>query len=139
MLRNLSHKDPVIEKEIISLVGKEFDLFNKIKKGGVGSKRLLIKKSDNKIYEILSKSYDLNECNIEIRKKGIIVYFKSKQTTYGLAIPYYKLIIFKVDEKHYTINFEDHFLKVRVKNKSDHKFFFKISEHKAIFLKDAIS
>ena len=44
MLRNLSYKDPVIEKEIISLVGKEFDLFNKIKKGGVGSKKLLIKK-----------------------------------------------------------------------------------------------
>ena len=53
MLRNLSYKDPVIEKEIISLVGKEFDLFNKIKKGGVGSKKLLIKKSDNKIYDIL--------------------------------------------------------------------------------------
>ena len=57
---------------------------------------------------------------------------KSKQTTYGLAIPYYKLIIFKVDEKHYTINFEDHFLKIRVKNKSDHKFFFKISEIKSL-------
>jgi len=139
MLRNLSYKDLEIEKEIINLVGKEFDFFDKIKKGGVGSKKLLIKKSDNKIYQILSKSYDLNECNIELRKKGIIIYFRSKQSTYGLSIPYYKLIIFKVDKNHYTINYNEHFLKIRIKNKSDHKFFIKISEHKAIFLKDIIS
>ena len=76
----------------------------------------------------------INECNIEIRDKGIIIYFKSKQSTYGLAIPYYKLVIFKVDSNHYTITYNEYFLKIRVKNNSDHKFFKKVSEHKAIFL-----
>ena len=40
----------------------------------------------NNIYNILSKSYDLNECNIEIRDKGIIIYFKSKQSTYLILL-----------------------------------------------------
>ena len=134
MLRNLSYKDLEIEKEINNLIGKEYNFLEKFKKGGVGSKKLIIKKTDNNIYNILSKSYDLNECNIEIRDKGIIIYFKSRQSTYGLAIPYYKLVIFKVDSNHYTITYNEYFLKIRVKNNSDHKFFKKVSEHKAIFL-----
>ena len=134
MLMDLSYKDLKIEKEINNLIGKEFDLLDKIKRRGVGSRKLLIKKADNKIYDLLSKSYSLNDCNIEIRSKGIMVYFKSKQSTFGLAIPYYKLIIFKIDADHYTINFNEFFLKIRIKNKSDHKFFKKISEEKANYL-----
>ena len=134
MLRDLSYKDLKIEKEINNLIGKEFDLLDKIKRRGVGSRKLLIKKADNKIYNLLSKSYSLNDCNIEIRSKGVMVYFKSKQSTFGLAIPYYKLIIFKIDADHYTINFNEFFLKIRIKNKYDHKFFKKISEEKANYL-----
>ena len=102
MLRNLSYKDSEIEKEINNLIGKEFNLLEKLKRGGTGSRQLIIKKSDNDIYDILSKSYELNKCNIEIREKGIIIYFRSRQSTYGLSIPYYKLVIFKVDDNHYT-------------------------------------
>ena len=97
MLRDLSYKDSEIDKEINNLIGKEFNFLEKIKRGGTGSHQLIIKKSDNYIYEILSKSYELNKCNIEIREKGIIIYFRSRQSTYGLAIPYYKLVTFKVD------------------------------------------
>jgi len=97
MLNNLSYKDLKIEKEINTLIGKEYSFLEKLIRRGIGSKKLIIKKADNIIYDKLSKSYDLNECNIEIRSKGIIIYFKSKLLTYGLSIPYYKLIIFKVD------------------------------------------
>ena len=84
MLKDLSYKDSEIEKEINNLIGKEFNLLEKLKRGGNGSRQLIIKKSDNEIYDILSKSYELNKCNIEIREKGIIIYFKSRQSTYGL-------------------------------------------------------
>ena len=134
MLRDLSYKDLKIEKEINNLIGKEFDFIEKIKRRGIGSKKLLIKKADNKIYDLLSKSYNLNDCNIEIRVKGIMIYFKSKLSTFGLAIPFYKLVVFKIDSDHYTINYDEFFLKIRIKNKSDHKFFKKISEQKANYL-----
>mgnify|MGYP003683748465 FL=1 len=139
MLNNLSYKDLKIEKEINTLIGKEYSFLEKLIRRGIGSKKLIIKKADNIIYDKLSKSYDLNECNIEIRSKGIIIYFKSKLLTYGLSIPYYKLIIFKVDTSHYTINYDKYFLKLRVKDQSDHKFFKKISKYKSNFLKDTMA
>ena len=77
MLNNLSYKDLKIEKEINTLIGKEYSFLEKLIRRGIGSKKLIIKKADNLIYDKLSKSYDLNECNIEIRSKGIIIYFKS--------------------------------------------------------------
>ena len=139
MLIDLSYKDSEIEKEINNLVGKEFNFLEKIKRGGTGSRQLIIKKSDNDIYEILSKSYELNKCNIEIREKGIIIYFRSRQSTYGLAIPYYKLVTFKVDANHYTLTYDKYFLKIRVEYSSDHKFLKKVLEEKAKFLNQDIS
>ncbi len=68
MLRDLSYKDSEIEKEINNLIGKEFNLLEKLKRGGTGSRQLIIKKSDNGIYEILSKSYELNK--LGLKKKG---------------------------------------------------------------------
>ena len=139
MLRDLSYKDSEIENEINNLIGKEFNLLEKFKRGGTGSRQLIIKKSDNNIYEILSKSYELNKCNIEIREKGIIIYFRSRQSTYGLSIPFYKLVIFKVDNNHYTFTYNEYFLKIRVETSSDHKFLKKILEEKAQFLNQDIS
>lgn len=136
MLNNITHRNPEIEKKIIKLVGKEYSIIEKIKLNGVGSQNLLIKKSDNTIYDILKNDYTLNRCNIEIRPKGIILFINSKLETYSLSIPYYKLIIFKIDEKNYTISYDHFFLKLKVKNQSDHKFFKKLSKQKALFIKN---
>ena len=132
MLKNLSYKDPQIEKQINSLVGEEFSLMKKLKLKGAGSRKLYIKKCDNEIYDLLRNDYELSVCNIEIRPKGIIIYIKSNLETYGLIIPYYKLVIFKVGDEDYTINADTNFLKIRVKNRSDHGFIKKINSQKQI-------
>ena len=136
MFKNLSYKDPQIEKQINSLVGKELSLIKKLKLKGAGSRKLYIKKCDNEIYDLLSNDYDLSVCNIEIRPKGIIIYIKSKLETYGLVIPYYKLVIFKVGDEDYTINADTNFLKIRIKNMSDHRFMKKVNSQKAEYLSD---
>ena len=136
MLKNLSYKDPQIEKQINSLVGKELSLIKKLKLKGAGSRKLYIKKCDNEIYDLLCNDYDLSVCNIEIRPKGIIIYIKSKLETYGLIIPYYKLIIFKVGDEDYTINADTNFIKIRIKNSSDHGFMKKVNSQKAEYLQD---
>ena len=74
MLKNLSYKDPQIEKQMNSLVGEEFSLMKKLKLKGSGSRKLYIKKCDNEIYDLLRNDYELSVCNIEIRPKGIIIY-----------------------------------------------------------------
>ena len=136
MLKNLSYKDPQIEKQINSLVGEEFSLMKKLKLKGTGSRKLYIKKCDNEIYDLLRNDYELRVCNIEIRPKGIIIYIKSKLEIYGLVIPYYKLIIFKVGDEDYTINADTNFLKIRIKNSSDHGFMKKVNSQKAEYLSD---
>ena len=136
MLKNLSYKDPQIEKQINSLVGDEFSLMKKLKLKGAGSRKLYIKKCDNEIYDLLRNDYELSVCNIEIRPKGIIIYIKSSLETYGLIIPYYKLVIFKVGNEDYTINADTNFLKIRIKNRSDHGFMKKVNSQKAIYLSD---
>ena len=136
MLKNLSYKDPQIEKQINSFVGREFSFMEKFKLKGAGSRKLYIKKCDNEIYDLLRNDYELSGCNIEIRPKGIIIYIKSNLKTYGLIIPYYKLVIFKVDDEDYTINADANFLKIRVKNRSDHVFIKKINTQKANYLSD---
>ena len=71
MLKDLSYKDSEIEKEINNLIGKEFNLLEKLKRGGTGSRQLIIKKTDNYIYDILSKSYELNKCTSKLEKREL--------------------------------------------------------------------
>ena len=73
-----------------------------------------------------------NKCNIEIRRQGIIVFFRSLLETYGLIIPFYKLKIFKGESNVYSIYSDKHLIKVFVKNKDDHKFFKKIIRYREI-------
>ena len=132
MLRNVSYKNEKQELEINELVGKPFGLFKRIKEGGVGSGKLLITKADEDIENLLILDHNLNYCNIEMRPNGIIVYFRVLLETYALIIPYYKLVIFKVDAQEYTINIDQKFVKIKVKGKRNHGFFRRIMEQKAI-------
>ena len=56
--------------------------------------------------------------------------FRSLLETFALVIPYYKLIIFKVTADEYTFNIDNKFLKIKVKNKSDHNFIRSITDDK---------
>ena len=132
MLRNVSYKNEKQELEINELVGKPFGLFKRIKEGGVGSGKLLITKADKDIENLLILDHNLNYCNIEMRPNGIIVYFRVLLETYALIIPYYKLVIFKVDAQEYTLNIDQKFVKIKVKGKSNHGFFRRIMQQKAI-------
>jgi len=132
MLRNVSYKNEKQVLEINDLVGKPFGLFKRIKEGGVGSGKLLITRADKDIENLLILDHNLNYCNIEMRPKGIIVYFRVLLETYALVIPFYKLVIFKVDSEEYTLNIDQKFIKIKVKGKGNRGFFRKMMEQKAI-------
>tara|TARA_X000000950_G_C13352054_1_gene432844 strand:- start:11 stop:430 length:420 start_codon:yes stop_codon:yes gene_type:complete len=131
MLRNVSYKNDSTKNEIDGLIGNSYSFIEKIKKGGVGSGKLLITKANKEIENLLILDQNTNNCNIELRAKGIIIYFRSLLETYGLAIPYYKLVVFKVTENEYTFNIDSKFLKIKVKSENDHLFIRKIMEEKA--------
>ena len=104
MVRNVSYKNEKQELEINNLVGKPFGLFKRIKEGGVGSGKLLITKADKDIENLLVLDHNLNYCNIEMRPNGIIIYFRVLLETYAIVIPYYKLVMFKVNSEEYTLS-----------------------------------
>ncbi len=91
----------------------------------------MITKADKVIENLLILDQNINNCNIEIRSSGIIIYFRSLLETYGLIIPYYKLVVFKVSENEYTFNVDSKFVKIKIKSEKDHAFIRKIMEEKA--------
>ena len=127
MLRNISYNNHKIKQEITEIIGNPFTFLERIKMKGIGSSNLRIEKSNKEIENLLNLDNNENRCNIEIRKKGIIVRFRSLLETYGLIIPYYKLKLFKGESNIYSIYNDNYFIKVLAKTKNDHEFFKKIS------------
>ena len=88
MLRNISYNDHKLKEEISKIIGKPFSFFERIKMNGIGSSSLRIQGSNSEIENLLNLDNNDNRCNIEIRKKGIIVRFRALLETYALIIPF---------------------------------------------------
>ena len=53
MLFNVSYNDEKIKNKIDSLVGDSYSLLERLKKGGIGSGKLIITKADKEIENLL--------------------------------------------------------------------------------------
>lgn len=130
MLRNISYNNLKIRSEINHLVGSPFTILKRIKIGGVGSPKYIISQTDSKINNLLNLDNNINQCNIEIRPKGIIICFRSLLETYALTIPFYKLKMFKGKSNEYSIYKDEYFIKVVAKKNNEHEFIKKINKFK---------
>jgi len=132
MLYNLTYNDTKIKTAVNELVGKPFGLIDNIKLNGIGSPRLDIDKASVEISELLSFDNNRNFCNIELRPKGIIIRFRSLLETFGLVIPYYKLVVFKPGNS-ITFHIDHQFVSVSMppNNKGILLFMEKLSQQKA--------
>ncbi len=91
MLKNLTHNNPVIRREVEKAVGKEHPFFQRLKMGGTGSQKFVITEASEAIMQLVEKDNSINYAHIEIRPLGIIIRFKSYQETYGLVVPFAQL------------------------------------------------
>ncbi|MDG1394212.1 MAG: hypothetical protein P8P55_05245 [Flavobacteriaceae bacterium] len=80
-----------------NFVGKPYSFFETIKRGGVGSKRMIVDKVSPNLNSILNTVSDLNYANIEMRKKGILIHVTKGQKNFTWAIPFYHLVVYKTD------------------------------------------
>tara|TARA_B100000989_G_scaffold98910_1_gene72160 strand:+ start:150 stop:557 length:408 start_codon:yes stop_codon:yes gene_type:complete len=133
MLRNVSYKNQKQLDEINDFIGKPYTLLDRIKQKGIGSGKLFIVGASKEIENLLVLDQNINQCNIERRPSGIMIYFRVLLETYALIIPYYKLVIFKVDSDIYTIHIDHRKMKIKVKNNKDHGFIRNILNEKANF------
>ena len=118
MLRNVSYKNSKIKDEINTAVGFPFSFFERIKMNGIGSKNLRIKSCSEEIKSILNLDNNDNKCNIEIRRQGIIVFFKEEYGFELKAAPEgkYDAIIVAVNHKEYAEMSEDQFQALAAEN-----------------------
>ena len=130
MLVNISYNEPKIRTTIDDLIGKPFTLRERWSMGGIGSGKLMITQTSIDIHNLLVLDQNINQCNIELRPKGIIIHFRSLLETYGLIIPYYKLKLYKGKAQEYSIYKDQYSIKVLANTKNIHSFFKKLNEHK---------
>ena len=134
MIKNLSYNSKKINALLLELVGRPFSFIERLKLGGIGSNKLVIADASKEIVELLRLDNNVNYCNIEIRKNGLIIRFKSLLETYGLIIPYYKLIIYKGESNIYSLYKDTNYIKFFVDTKSTSLFMKKIIRLKTDYL-----
>ena len=130
MIYNSTYKNDELDNECEKIVGKKYNIIDSILLNGIGSKRLIVKKYSKNFIEIIEKKIDLIYSNIELRKKGIIVYIATGQKRYSWVIPYYKLVLFKTPN--YTIHCDEDFITFsnEINYKENINFFKKLIDHK---------
>ena len=134
MIKNLSYNTKKIKILLLELVGSPFSFIERLKLGGIGSNKLVIADASKEIVELLRLDNNVNYCNIEIRKNGLIIRFRSLLETYGLIIPYYKLIVYKGESNIYSLYKDTNYIKFFVDNKSTSLFMKKIIRLKTDYL-----
>ena len=122
MLFNTSYTNKDYNKESIDALGKAFSFFEKVRRGGVGSSRLVIKELSIKLQPKDMQSSDINYANIELRPKGIIIHFTSKLDRYSWIIPYYRLVTYSTET--FSVHSNGNFIQfMKNKNYQDNKKF----------------
>lgn len=134
MIKNLSYNSKKINTVLLELVGRPFSFIERLKLGGIGSNKFVIADASKEIVELLRLDNNVNYCNIEIRKNGLIIRFRSLLETYGFIIPYYKLIIYKGESNIYSLYKDTSYIKFFADNKSTSLFMKKIIRLKTDYL-----
>ena len=135
MIYNSTYTDIEKDIETDNLVGKKYNLIKSIRLRGIGSKRLIVEELGINFKKLIQQKNDIIYSNIELRKKGIIIYVVDGQKRFTWVIPYYKLVIYKTPS--FSIHSNGNF--IRYSNKLNHKqnlvFFKKVLDHKFNFNK----
>ena len=89
---NNEHK-PIIDQ----FVGESYNLWEAIRRGGVGSKRMIVEKLSPNLDHITNSTSDINYANIELRKRGVLIHITKGLKNYTWAIPFYQLVFYKTN------------------------------------------
>jgi len=111
MIYNITYEKKDVIEEIESNVGPSYSFLTRLKMRGIGSEKMHIIDASPLIEGLLQYEDQPNYCNIELRPRGILIHFKYRAETYGWAIPFGKLSVYKSDGS-YRIYGDAEFIKV---------------------------
>jgi hypothetical protein len=97
MVLNATYHNKEHTQILNDLVGKPFTFLEALKLKGVGSKRMIIEDVSPNLKSYMNTNADINYGNIELRKKGILIYINKGLQNFIWALPYYQLVIYKTN------------------------------------------
>ncbi|WP_109829690.1 hypothetical protein [Reichenbachiella versicolor] len=98
MLLQVSYYSKQKEKIIEETIGKPFGLLRRFKMKGIGSQKLVVRSANPEITNLYLHQNGEIFTNIELRPKGIALWFRSRIDVYILMIPYYQLSVYRNGE-----------------------------------------
>ena len=130
MILNTTHNDASHKQIIADLIGSSFSLVQKLKLGGIGSKRMIIDDVSPNMRSMMNSVSDTNYANIELRPKGILIMINKGLKNFTWIIPYYQLVIYKTNGS--SIHAQGRFVHFRNSKtfKENKKFFDKLLDEK---------
>ncbi len=96
-LYNITYKNKETEKEINAEMGNPFGLIEKLRIGGIGSRRMIIENFSEDLKNLALKVSGIQYANIELRPNGVIIHINQGIYTHAWTIPYFRLSIFNGD------------------------------------------
>ena len=96
-LYNITYKNKETDKEINAEMGTPFGLIEKLRLGGIGSRRMIIENFSEDLKSLALKVSGIQYANIELRPNGVIVHINQGIYTHAWTIPYLRLSIFNGD------------------------------------------
>lgn len=97
MILNTTHYKSNHKTIITDLIGGSFSLVQKLKLGGVGSKRMIVDRVSPNMQSMVNQVSSITYANIELRPKGILVMINKGLKNFTWIIPYYQLVLYKTN------------------------------------------
>jgi hypothetical protein len=130
MILNTTHRNPEHKQIIADIVGSPYSLVQKLKLGGIGSKRMIVDEVSPNMQSVMNTVSDVNYANIEIRPNGILVMINKGLKNFTWIIPYYQLVLYKTNGS--SIHAQGRFVHFRNSKtfRENKKFFDKLLDEK---------
>ena len=130
MILNTTHYNADHKQIIADLIGSPFSLVQKLKLGGIGSKRMIVDEVSPNMKSMMNLVSDINYANIELRPKGILIMINKGLKNFTWIIPFYQLVLYKTNGS--SIHAQGRFIHFKNSKtfKENKKFFDKMLDEK---------
>ena len=112
MIYETTRKNKEADREIINTLGEPFTIIERIKMKGNGCRRMIVESASHDIWDFISGHPGIHYSSIELRPKGVIIYFKHVLRDISWIIPWWQLSVFKSST--YNIHGGGNFVKFKM-------------------------
>jgi hypothetical protein len=123
MLFKKSQDQKKISQKVEEISGATYSVLEILKEKLYGSPKYQFQQISKNNFDIDIENYtDLVYATVELRKKGVVIYFRYKNEEYQLACNYNQLTYISNDGK-FDLQTESHHIKLKVKDLKRHHLF----------------